>query len=712
MRLREITKETHINYVVIRSLSTAIRCAKNLDFKRGKQVVFSTILCGCVATAQAGEIQTLDTVDVVGASDSLIGVADSATQGMVVASQIEGQPLLRPGELLETVPGLIVTQHSGSGKANQYFLRGFNLDHGTDFSIFIDDMPINFPTHAHGQGYADANFLIPELVNTIQYRKGSYSVEDGDFSAAGSARIGLRDTLNAPFFDLGIGGNGYHRVLAAAAPAMGGGHLLYALELSQYDGPWVVPEHGKKYNGVLRYSQGTPDNGWSLTGMAYRNDFTSTDQVPQRAIDSGLIDRFGSLNPSDGGQTHRYSVSGRWADSGPNGNSHANFYVIDYRLNLFSDFTYFLDDPVHGDQFEQLDDRTVYGGAASHSWLSKIGGLDIEHTLGTGLRYDDIRTLGLFKTEQRQRLATVSLDSVQQASVNLYYQGAVQWNAWLRSIAGVRADQYYFDVSSNTAANSGRASAGIVSPKLSLVFGPWHKTEAYLNLGRGFHSNDGRGATLTLNPSTGLPAQKVSPLVPAMGYEVGVRSVPLPGWQTSLAVFLLEIDSELVFAGDAGSTEPSRPSRRVGIEWANFYKPNDYLTLDADISLSRARFRTADPIGNFIPGSIEQAVSMGAKLEQGRWSGSVRLRYFGPRPLIEDNSVRSRPSTIVNLASAVKLGKQLQLSLEVLNLFDAQMSDIDYYYASQLKGEPAPVNDIHTHPAEPRTVRLGLRVSF
>ncbi|BBP00702.1 TonB-dependent receptor [Sulfuriferula nivalis] len=670
------------------------------------------VLVSLSGSSLAGGIQTLDTVDVVGVTDDLVGVADSASQGTVVADQIDGRPLLRPGELLETIPGLIVTQHSGSGKANQYFLRGFNLDHGTDFSVFVDDMPVNFPTHAHGQGYADANFLIPELVDSIQYRKGPYSVEDGDFSAAGSARVKLRDTLSSSFVDMGVGGNGYRRMLTAGSPTLASGHLLYALEVSQYDGPWDVPENGKKYNGLLRYTQGTDNDGWSLTGMAYSNDFTATDQVAQRAIDSGLIDRYGSLNPSDGGHTHRYSLSGRWANTGAGSNTHANFYVIDYRLDLFSDFTYYMNDPVHGDQFEQLDDRTVIGGATSHSWLSRFAGYDVEHTIGSGLRFDDIRALGLFNTEQRQRLSTVSLDSVQQASVNLYYQEAVQWNSWLRSIAGVRADQYSFDVASDTAVNSGRASAGILSPKLSLVFGPWDNTEYYLNIGRGFHSNDGRGATLTVDPSTGLPAQKVNPLVPAMGYEVGVRSVPMRGLQTSLALFVLDIDSELVFAGDAGSTEPSRPSRRIGLEWANFYKPNDQLTLDADVSLSHSRFRVSDPVGDYIPGSIEQAASIGAKLEQGRWFGSLRLRYFGPRPLIEDNSVRSSASTIVNLASGVKLDKHMQVNFEVLNLFNAQVSDINYYYASQLAGEAAPVNDIHTHPAEPLTVRVGLRVKF
>jgi hypothetical protein len=662
--------------------------------------------------AMAGGIQTLDEIVVVGVASSSLGISDTATQGTVFANQLEGRPLLRPAELLETVPGLIVTQHSGTGKANQYFLRGFNLDHGTDFAAFIDDMPVNLPTHGHGQGYADANFLIPELVSRIQYRKGPYFVEEGDFSAAGSARIQLRDRLSSSLFDVEFGGNGYRRTLIANSSSVMNGQLLQALEVSQYDGPWDISEQGKKLNGLLRYTQGDSRNGWSVTGMAYRNEFTSTDQIPQRAISSGLISRYGSLDPSDGGQTHRYSLSAKYAQSMGEQRSRANVYIIDYRLNLFSNFTYFQDDPVHGDQFEQLDERTVMGGGASHRWVSKLGHYDVEYTLGGGVRFDDIRQLGLFKTMQRQRLSTVSLDSVKQVSANVYYQGAIQWLPWLRSVTGVRADQYYFDVNSDTAANSGRDSAGIWSPKLSLIFGPWRKTEFYVNIGRGFHSNDARGATLTVDPLTGLSAQKLSPLVPAMGYEVGVRSTVIPNLQTSLAFFILDIDSELVFVGDAGNTTPSRPSQRVGVEWANFYKPISYLMLDADVSLSHSRFKGDDPAGNYIPGSIEQTASVGIKLEQGAWFGAARLRYFGSRPLIEDNSVRSHPSTMVNLASGWQFNKKTQLNIEVLNLFNAQVSDIDYYYTSQLAGEVTPVSDVHTHPAEPRVIRLGLRTLF
>jgi len=661
----------------------------------------------------AGGIQTLDTVEVVSDAESLIGVADSASQGTVLPEQIKHRPLRRPAEVLEAVPGLIVTQHSGSGKANQYFLRGFNLDHGTDFAIYLDGMPINMPTHGHGQGYADANFLIPELISGIAYRKGPYFAEEGDFSAAGAARIRYAEQLPSNQVELGVGEDGYGRVLFTGSPALANGHVLYAVEAQHYDGPWDLPEDLEKYNGVLRFSRGSQSDGWDVTAMAYSNTWNSTDQVPLRAIKDGTIGRFGNIDPTDGGKTHRYSLSGNWRSTAYGGNTQANAYVIDYRLNLFSNFTYFLDDPVNGDQFEQLDDRTVFGGAFSHAWLGKVLGIDTEQSVGLQLRHDAINAVGLFHTTNRLRTGTVRLDEVGQSSAALYYQAAMQVNPWLRVVPGLRGDLYRFNVTSDNPLNSGNKTDSIVSPKLAVILGPWANTEFYLNAGRGFHSNDARGTTITVDPNDGVtPVPRVDALVPATGYELGLRSNPLRGLQTALAVFQLDIDSELLFIGDAGATEASRTSRRVGVEWANFWKPSESVTLDFDMAYTRARFQDYDPAGDYIPGAIEGTASLGLMLDRGRWFGGARLRYFGPRPLIEDNSVRSKSSTLVNIQGGYRITNGIELELAVLNLFDRAVSDIDYLYESQLAGEPAPVMDIHTHPAEPRTVRLTLRSRF
>ena len=682
----------------------------------------------------AAGIPTLDEVEVKAGVEDLVGTASSATEGTVGAKQIETRALMRPGEVLEVVPGLVISQHSGEGKATQYFLRGFNLDHGTDFATFVNGVPVNMPTHAHGQGWSDINFLIPELVDRLRYRKGPYSVEEGDFSSAGSARIEYFRKLPANIAELGIGSYGYRRALFAGSPEVAGGHLMYALELSGNKGPWERPDNIGKVNGVLRYSRGSADNGWAITGMAYKAQWSATDQVAQRAIDQGIIGRYGSLDPTDGGRTSRASLSGDWARRDANGYSRANAYVMDYRLNLFSNFTYFLDNPVTGDQFEQVDRRTVFGVNGAHTFLGKLAGRDTENTLGFSLRNDRIKAVGLYLTSDRQRLNTVREDRVNQTSLGLYAENQTQWHEKFRTIAGWRHDFYNFDVASDRPENSGNVGKAIGGPKVALIFGPWVKTELYANYGQGFHSNDARGATTRVNPDPRDPGflgpiNPVTPLAKTKGYEVGLRSALVPGLQTTLALWRLDIASELVFSGDAGTTEPSRPSRREGVEFANTYRPLSWLIVDVDLALSRARFTETDPIGNFIPGSIERVVSAGVGItDLGPWFGGLRMRYFGPRTLIEDNSVRSKPSTLFNLRVGYRFEKKTQLTLDVLNLFNRKVNNIDYFYSSCLRQEVSGpgtrpecdaaaasrpgVADRHIHPTEPRTFRAALRMSF
>ena len=670
------------------------------------------------AGAHAAGVPTLDTVQVKAGVNELIGTADSATEGTVTAKQLETRPLLRPGEVLEVVPGVIITQHSGDGKANQYFLRGFNLDHGTDFATIVNGMPVNMPTHGHGQGYSDLNFLIPEMVERVRYRKGPYAAEDGDFAAAGSARIDYFRTLPHSFGDLGFGENGYRRALLAGSPEVAGGALLYGLEWYESNGPWQISENFGKLNGVLRYSRGTANDGWSITGMAYRAQWRSTDQVAQRAIDSGLIGRYGSLDASDGGSTHRYSLSADWARSGSDTATRGNVYAMDYRLKLVSNFTYFLDNPVEGDQFEQADRRRVFGASGVQTRFAKAADFDLENTVGFVTRHDRIDPVALYLTSRGDRLTTIREDRVEQSSLGVFAQNATQWTPWLRSTLGWRHDFYRFDVHSDRAENSGRAHDDIGGPKASLVFGPWAGTEFYLNAGSGFHSNDARGATTRVNPDPRDPGflgavDRVTPLVRAKGYEVGMRSAPLPGLQTTLALWRLDIASELLFVGDAGTTEASRPSRRQGVEWSAYYHPLPWLTIDGDVSVSIARFRDADPAGDRIPGAIERVASLGVGLDDvGPWYGGLRLRYFGPRSLTEDNSVRSSGSTLVNLRAGYRINSALQVTFDALNLFDRRVNDIEYLYESRLAGEVAPVQDMHLHPAEPRTFRMSVRMRF
>jgi len=659
-------------------------------------------------------------VVVEGHYSSQVGFSDSASQGTITQKLIEDRPAARPGEVLEFVPGMIVTQHSGDGKANQYYLRGFNLDHGTDFATFVAGMPVNMRSHAHGQGYTDLNFLIPELVSRIDYHKGPYFAEDGDFASAGSARIGYVNTLKQSLTSFTVGQGNYQRLLGAGSTALGPGNLLGAIEIGRNDGPWDVPEGMRKLNGVLRWSTTSGIDTFGMTGMAYSSHWTSTDQLPKRAVDQGVVGRFGSLDPSDGGTTGRNSLSFDWTRSLPDGAFQLNAYYVRSRLDLYSNFTFQLDhpfdlgDPVNGDQFHQSERRSMTGLNAIRTWAGALGDVSMTNKIGLQARYDRVNPLTLEQTVQQVPAQATRRDDVREGSVGLFAENVMQWTPWVRSIVGVRYDRYSFSVRSDNPENSGDVSDGIVSPKLGLIFGPWSKTEIYLNYGEGFHSNDARGTTTRVSPQTGEAIEPVTPLVKSKGSEIGLRTNAVPGLTSTIALWQLKLGSELVFSGDAGDTEASRPSERRGIEWNNHWVVIPWLLLDLDLSLSKARFTQDDPVGNYIPGSIERVASFGMTVPNYQdWFGAFQWRYFGPRPLIEDNSVRSQSTILAYLRVGKYIEPKLSLHLDVFNLFNRKGSDIDYYYASRLAGEPPEgVNDVHFHPMEPRTFRLTLVAKF
>jgi hypothetical protein len=638
----------------------------------------------------------------------------AASEEVISGAEVNAIPVSRPGEILEAAPGLVVTQHSGEGKANQYFLRGYNLDHGTDLAITVDGMPVNMRTHGHGQGYADINFLIPELVSSMLVRKGPYYADEGDFSSAGAIHIDYARKLDRNLVEGTVGSFGYRRGLAAASMPAFAGTMLVAAEGSTYNGPWDVPDNLRKLNGVVRYSQGTAADGFTLTGMAYANRWTSTDQVAQRAIDTGLIGRLGSLDSTDGGQASRFSLSGHWAQTSAIGASVVDAFAINSSLTLFNNFTYFLHDPVHGDQFSQTDRRNVFGINASHSFKTRFGDLDTESRIGVQTRYDDI-DVGLFKTLQRTTLSTVRDDSVQEGSVGIWADTTTHWTDWLRTTVGIRQDWFSGQVASDTALNSGSTDANITSPKFGVVLGPWAKTELFGNYGYGFHSNDLRGTTITVDPNDKVsPQVRVPLLVRTKGAEVGARTKIVGGLTSSVALFVLDQASELLFVGDAGTTEASRPSRRVGVEWTNNYKISSWIGIDVDVAYSRARFTDFDPVGNFIPGAPAWVGSAAITLgEETGWFGAVKGRYFGPRPLIEDASVRSLASFIVNARVGYKWENGVRIQLDAFNLFNANTNQIEYFYASRLPGESVvSVEDRHVHPVEPLAVRMTLAAQF
>ena len=698
------------------SIETALRNSSTLRMA----AVAALLLSGAAGASGIPTASPLEEIVVNATRIGLIGESRAASEGVVLAIQLEGRPVLRPGEILEVVPGLVVTQHSGDGKANQYFLRGFNLDHGTDFATRVDGIPVNMPTHAHGQGYADINFLIPELVDKVRYRKGTYFADEGNFSAAGAADIVYRRKLDSSLASLTFGEHDYYRALLAASPEVGGGILLGALDYSTADGPWDLPQDFRKVNGLVKFSHGEAERGFAVTAMGYDGSWDSTDQIPERAVGGDCeqipfcISRFGYVDDTSGGESHRYSLSvDAWSNHDDGRGWTASAWALDYHLELISNFTYAID-PVNGDQFEQYDDRRVYGGRFEYVWPASLTSLPGSLRAGAELRHDDIEPVGLFLTTQAQRRETVRQDDVTQTSYSAYVSHDQRWNDWLRTELGARFDSFDFDVSSNLAANSGSASDSIASPKATVVLGPWHETEYFLNAGRGFHSNDARGTTIRVDPADGVtPVDRVDPLVAATGAEIGFRSGALPGLQLYGALWGLELDSELLFVGDGGITEPSRESRRYGVELGAFWTPLDWLILDLDYAWSHARFQGNDPAGDHIPGAVEDVASLGIAVNRNDgWFGGARVRYLGEAPLIEDDSVRSDPTLLVNLEAGYRFNRHWSAFLAVFNLFDAADNDITYFYESQLPGEAALVEDIHFHPVEPRTLRATVTVSF
>ncbi len=705
-------------------------------------------------------VTQLPAVTVTGRQDSLLGISDSASQGTTGQAQLADRPILRSGEILETVPGVIITQHAGGGKANQYFLRGFNLDHGTDFAVFLDDMPLNLPTHAHGEGYSDMNTVIPELVEKVDYEKGPYYANVGDFGSAGAAHLSFYKVLPQDFVTLEAGTYGFDRGVFGVSQKLGPGDILYGGEVFHDDGPWVHPDNYYKFNGLTTYSQGNDVNGWSTTFRGYYGEWNSSDQIPGSY---GATNFFGAINPTDGGTSQRYSAQAEWHREDENSATKVTIYGFYYYLNLYSDFTYYLADDTQGDQFEQQDRRWVGGTDASHTLFNQWAGHDVENTFGVQTREDYINN-GLYQTDDRQRVVKNDTDYLDQpgdlfangttstrlplatdvnriwdTQAGVYAENKIQWSDKIRSVAAMRGDLEYFDVTSfTTPANSGSAGMILPSPKMSWIFGPWEKTELYVQGGFDFHSNDGRAATQIVepvsaaNPNPDTPSPRAPALAQTKGAEIGVRTLALPNLQSTVSLWYLHSSSELEQDGDTGSTVASpSASNRYGVEWGNYYKLNQNLTVDLDAADSLARFVEVDaadaaplnpnvpqmlgPGGKDVPEAVGAVISSGLTLHDYHgFSSSVRLRYFGPRDLTSDGDYRSQHTLVMNWEGGYRINKTWSLTAEILNLLDSRSHDIDYTYESQVlanRAAPASFQEVF-HPTEPIQVRFGLTARF
>jgi outer membrane receptor protein involved in Fe transport len=728
------------------------------------------------------------TINVHGRQDDLVGIAESAGQVTVGATELEDRPILRSGEVLETLPGLIITQHAGGGKANQYFMRGFNLDHGTDFAIFLDGMPLNLPSHAHGEGYSDMNTVIPEFVQRIDAAKGPYYADVGDYGSAGNAHVVFYKTLPQNFFQVDGGEDQFARFVFGVSRKLGEGTLLYGAEAYHDAGPWVHSDNYYKFNGLLTYSQGTDANGFSITSHAYDGArWNSSDQLPSTAIP--VVGFFGSLSPTDGGRSQRYSLQGEWHRQDEHSATQLMAYGFYYDLNLFSDFTDYLVDPYIGDQFEQQDRRWVAGFDFRHMIYGRSLGRKTETTFGLQLRNDWIHN-GLFRTEDRGRTSktdyiagidpATGLQSVLPADTDLnkftetigspWVESKIQWASKFRSILALRGDEgkgviTSFTNPTNLAFNPNtqqEVNKFLPSPKASLIFGPWANTELYVQGGASYHTNDVRGSTqryepvspdypyinctdVTCAPQAGNALTQGTVKIPFLaqtkGAEVGARTVPVPQLQSTVEVWYLHSNSELLQDGDTGGTIPSlESSNRWGFEVGNYYTPTPHLVFDADFADSRARFTMNDPFDStfltstpsgpqlcarnsncynlvafsaaanlnpnatnseyanpgayfaqnpgsarYVPEAVRWVVSAGATLHQYKgFSASLRLRYFGPRPLTSDAIYVSPSTALVNLGANYRFNSHWSLHGEILNLLNRQDHDVDYAYVSQI----------------------------
>jgi outer membrane receptor protein involved in Fe transport len=716
-------------------------------------------LAPTAADAAASAAGPLQEITVTAQRLGLLGSASTASEGLIDDQELQLTPQYRPGQLLETVPGLIVTLHSGEGKANQYLLRGYNLDHGTDLETYVDGMPINQPTHAHGQGYTDLNFLIPELADGLTYTKGPYYANVGDFGAVGSLHVSYRDAVETQV-SATVGTLGFQRILTTGSETLGAGNLLAAAEVQHYDGPFVRPDDARKENFVLRYGEGDEHHGFSATAMYYHQDWTNTTDIPLRAITEDLVpNRFGTLDPTDGGHAQRASLSVNYRATAGEGQFSASGFFIYNQLHLINDFTHFLVNPVDGDQEDQFEHRKVTGGAVNYSLPLSIGALHNEFSVGGLTRYD-LLNVGRSPSEAQVDLPPATdppsfsnHDQVYLFAGAAYLQAVTHWTSKFRSVLGVRDDyQHGSDVDYLAAfhetagyTNGGTARQSLVQPKGSLIYTPNSSIEFYVAAGRGFHSADLRGVNQDRSVSLGLPH---TPLLSRQeGQEVGFRTTPKPNLTLTFAVYNLWQQSETIIDPDVGQDTAGPPSRRSGYEINVTYQINRYLEFYGSYSGNHTRFtRPLDDgtghLGTYITGAPVATGSLALYLKDlGPWSGGLDYRYLGDYPLssgpcVDSAAAKDFPGVSTSCANAPTAFGQVNgkgfgelnldaryafptgwsASLGIYNLLNTHAAAAEFWYVDRLQNEigtyPDGRADVHQHPLEPIMARLTIAKRF
>ena len=674
-----------------------------------------------------------------------LGTAVTASEGSVTKDELRLRPAYRIGQLLETVPGLVVTVHSGEGKAYQYLLRGFNLDHGTDIANFLDDMPINRPTNAHGQGYSDMNFVIPQVLGGLDYTKGASYPSVGDFGDVASEHLRLADVVPTQIAVSGDTFGDYEGYVGGSHALASGGRLLAALDVGKVDGPFNPGNDFRKYAAIARYSQGTIANGEDVTVMYYKGDGKFITDQPVRAIQESLIGRYGSLDQSDGNASERFSVSGRYAAERGALSFASGAYYVRSRQTLWNNFTHFLEDAVNGDQEQQDESRNLAGGQAAIKLKSTLAGVDTQTTIGVQGRYDDLY-VDRRHTKDRVDLSYCELlnpdgsasaisvglpdcsaSRVQLGDVGLYVENSTRWTSWLRTDVGLRYEYY---TGQDHSLLPGTAfsivpfdkAEELLQPKGSLILGPWSQTEVYFSAGRGFHSDDLRGVSGTV-PLEGLGGRLRAPLlVKADSEEIGIRTNVLPKVHVQVAAFNIRLASEVVYDQDEGIDQPGPGSDRYGVEISAEYKPFSWLELNTDLAFSHAQFVQSNPAdlmsnfgdnGNHIPLSPSFIGSFGAILDNlGPWYGGLQVRCLGAYPLVPDNTERDAGYTETNVDIGYKITQSLKAQLAVFNLFDVRANAAAFYYPTDIHDGLGATSDHQIHPLEPIAARLTLTATF
>jgi len=642
----------------------------------------------------------IEEVVVFGRNTDLRGQALAASEGSVGGADLLIRPMLKTAELLEAMPGMVAVQHSGSGKANQYFLRGFNLDHGTDYSAHVDGVALNLRSHGHGQGYLDINGLIPETVEAIDYRKGPYRADIGDFSMAGASFIRSVDRLEQSFMSAEAGQFGWNRYAGGLSEDVGSGTLTLVGEYKQYDGPWQSPEQLDHVSLWGKYLQSTRFGDAMVTLSVYDATWNPTEQIPERAIGTAACrDAFCALDPTADGHTRRVILNSRLSGADWDASLYAQHYDWDMKSN-----------PTYDYQINQFDRRWIVGGNASRTLVDN-GRLQLE--AGTDFRYDDAGKVGVDHSNQGRFVENISDNKIKEGSVGLYTEASWLLTERLRLLGGLRGDYYDFDViANNPTSAAGQATASRVSPKAGLAWEVNDTVELYGNWGRGFHSNDARGVVNTVSPVPGLS--------PGVGYEGGARAT-LGDLKLTATYWWLDQDSELIFVGDSNSVEAKGASTREGSELTLFWQPLNWLGIDAVYTESRARY-VNNPEGTHVEGAIEQAAQFGIAATRDNWDASLRLRYLGPYALVADNSDRAQSLLSVNLRGA-RHWDAFTVYAEVINLLDTDRKEIVYNYAAFVPGldpvgsssadiDCATTNCRVSRVTEPRTFRMGVSYKF